>query len=154
MEKTDFWSMFGFLAWLAAGLVLLIAVPLYPRLCFVVYRNAAPLVGIALAIDLLSLPFALNQARASHREHRALRQFIFLWHCSGTFSAWTAFVFGGYAGMLAGLMLAGVGVVGIALLAAALHSRWLIVANIALGLLLTFGARVLTFWLTPLREPS
>jgi hypothetical protein len=51
--------MFGFLAWLAAGLVLLITVPLYPRLCFVVYRNAAPLVGIALAIDLLSLPFAL-----------------------------------------------------------------------------------------------
>jgi hypothetical protein len=50
-------------------------------------------------------------------------------------------------------MLAGVGVVGIALLAAALHSGWVIVANIVLGLFLTFGARVLAFWLTPLHEP-
>jgi hypothetical protein len=119
-----------------------------------VYRNAAPLVGIALAIDLLFLPFALiRRARVIVSIVLFASSYFFgivLW----TFSAWTAFVFWGYAGLLAGLMLAGVGVVGIALLAAALHSGWVIVANIALGLFLTFGARVLAFWLTPLHEPS
>jgi len=53
----------------------------------------------------------------------------------------------GMVGLFVGLAVAGVGVVPIGLLASALQGEWLEVASLVLGLVLTFGARVLAFYL-------
>jgi hypothetical protein len=60
-----------------------------------------------------------------------------LW-CMGfvvTYSYW------GFTGIFIGLVLAGVGVVPVALIAAAFHSEWYLVWNLLLGAALVFGGR-------------
>ena len=124
---------------IAVGLALLVSVFLYgvPRVSLVVYRIASPLFGIALAIDLSSLPFAfIKRARAMVSMVLFVSSYLFgiiLW----TYSAGMVFVFWGYIGLLVGLIWLGVGVVPVAFLAASLHSDWVIVANILIGLFLT-----------------
>ena len=127
----------------AFGLILLVSIFLYgvPRVSLIVYRIASPLFGFALAIDILSLPLALIK-RARHIVSMVLfvSSYLFgmiLW----TYCAGMSFVFWGYTGLFVGLIWLGVGVVPVALLAASLHSDWMIVGNILFGLFLTFGAR-------------
>ena len=59
------------------------------------------------------------------------------------FSAVMSFSLWGYFGLFVGLILLGVGVVPMALLAAAVKSHWDIVEYIIVGVLLTYGNRVI-----------
>jgi len=144
-------TLFGLAAFavLGVGLVLLVSIFLYgvPRVSLVVYRIASPLFGIALAIDILSLPLALiKRARRVVSIVLLISSYLFgviLW----TYSAGMSFVFWGYFGLFVGLVWLGVGVVPVALLAASLHSDWMIVGNILFGLFLTFGARFFALFL-------
>jgi hypothetical protein len=54
----------------------------------------------------------------------------------------------GYWGLVVGLVLAGVGVVPVALLATLLHAEWAWFANLIISIIITFGARALGVWLT------
>ena len=135
---------FGFGAWLAIGLAISVAVFVYPAaVSLVAYRIA----WIALAVDLLSLPFALiKRARGIVCLVLMASSIVFaaaLW----CFSAGITFAFWGYTGLIIGIIFAGVGVFGIALLTAALHSDWVIVANLLVGLFLAVGAPTFSLWL-------
>ena len=60
----------------------------------------------------------------------------------------------GLVGIIVGLVLAGVGVVPVAALAALIHGEWAVVGQIAVGLVLTFGVRFLSMWLTSRSEST
>lgn len=66
--------------------------------------------------------------------------FVWVYSCLIVADLW------GYPGLIVGLLLAGVGVLPLALIASAIHGEWPWVLNIVLGLVLTFGVRVLGFW--------
>ncbi len=53
----------------------------------------------------------------------------------------------GGVGVFIGLMLGVVGIVPLGIIAASLHSEWVIVAELIYGLVLTYGARVIALWL-------
>ena len=54
----------------------------------------------------------------------------------------------GYGALVVGLLFAGVGVVPVALLAALVHGQWSNLLALFLGVVLTFGSRILGAWLT------
>jgi hypothetical protein len=62
---------------------------------------------------------------------------LFAYSCLFAFYAW------GYLGLVIGLVLAGVGVVPVALLAALLDAEWSVLGQLLFGLVLTFGTRAL-----------
>ena len=55
--------------------------------------------------------------------------------------------FWGVTGIIIGLVLGFVGVVPLGIIAAALHAEWTVVAELVFGLVLTYGARIIAFWL-------
>ena len=55
--------------------------------------------------------------------------------------------FWGVAGIIIGLVLGFVGVVPLGIIAAAVHTEWVIVAELIFGLVLTYGTRLTAFWL-------
>jgi|SRR5579872_1208503 len=65
-----------------------------------------------------------------------------------------AYAYWGVVGVFIGLIMFGVGVVPVAALAALLHADWLALGQIALGLALTFGARVLVVLLLAKSGPK
>ena len=58
-----------------------------------------------------------------------------------TYEAW------GMVGVIIGLVIAGVGVVPVAMLAALLHGEWQALIVFVIFIVLTFGLRALGFWL-------
>jgi hypothetical protein len=128
---------------LAIGLVVfLVGAGLYglPAFSARVLPFANPVAELAFVVDLLILPLGLFQRlrlpvgfiiRASSMVFG-----IVLW----MFSAIVCFVFWKYAGLVAGLLCLGVGVFPFALLAAALHSQWVLVAALAVEAGLTLSA--------------
>lgn len=66
--------------------------------------------------------------------------FVWVYSCLIVADLW------GYHSLVFGLLLAGVGVFSLALIASAIHGEWPWVLNLVLGLVLTFGVRVLGFW--------
>jgi hypothetical protein len=75
---------------------------------------------------------------------------LFAYSCLFVVDAW------GVGGLFIGLAFAGVGVVPVALLAALLHANWLVLAELVIDILLTFGTRGLGIYLsskTPEPEP-
>jgi hypothetical protein len=53
----------------------------------------------------------------------------------------------GYGALAVGLVLAGIGVIPVALLATLFHAEWAWFVNVIIGIVLTFGARGLGIWL-------
>ena len=99
-------------------------------------------------MDLLLLPFAV-----SRKLRRTVGAVIFvssylfglvLWF----FSAIVAFSYWGYLGLFIGLIWLGIGVVPVALLAAALNKAWAIAGVIAADFVFVMGARILGAWLS------
>ena len=60
----------------------------------------------------------------------------------------------GGIGVLFGLFLAGVGVVPLAIIAAAIAQLWQIVGSLAIGIAITFGARALATYLAQLIDKA
>ena len=58
----------------------------------------------------------------------------------------------GYVGLAIGLILAGMGVLPIALIAALLHAEWIVLFNLVVGIILTFGTRALGVHLSMIRR--
>jgi hypothetical protein len=57
-------------------------------------------------------------------------------------------------GVTIGLCIAGVGVVPIAMLAALFHGMWLLLAELVVLTVLTFGSRFYAIWLSEMSEPT
>jgi len=119
-----------------------------PRVSVYVYRFASPVSGWVFILDLLLLPFAV-----SRKLRRTVGAVIFvssylfglvLWF----FSAIVAFSYWGYLGLFIGLIWLGIGVVPVALLAAALNKAWAIAGVIAADFVFVMGARILGAWLS------
>ncbi len=53
----------------------------------------------------------------------------------------------GVGGVFTGLMLGIVGIVPLGIIAASWNSEWVVVAGLIIGLVLTYGARAIAFWL-------
>jgi hypothetical protein len=72
---------------------------------------------------------------------------VMLWaySCLFAFDVW------GFGGLIIGLIFAGVGVVPVALLAALLHAQWWRSLDLVVGIVLTFGTRVLGAWLSEMK---
>ena len=66
---------------------------------------------------------------------------LFAFSCVSVTQIW------GFAGLVLGLLLAGGGVVPVALLAALFHSEWSVLFALVLGIALTFGTRFFGLWL-------
>jgi hypothetical protein len=66
-----------------------------------------------------------------------------MWFCglAFTYEVWGMF------GVFVGLVIAGVGIVPVAMLAALLHGEWQVVIVFVILIVLTFGLRALAFWL-------
>jgi hypothetical protein len=73
---------------------------------------------------------------------------LFAYSCLFVVDVW------GAAGLVIGLMFAGVGVVPVALLAAVLHANWSVLAELAIDIVLTFGTRALGLYLSRATEPE
>ncbi len=67
--------------------------------------------------------------------------------CIWIFGLLTAYFYWGLIGIIVGLVLGGIGVVPIGILAAIFHADWQAVIILIVGLVLTFGARAVAFWL-------
>jgi len=65
-----------------------------------------------------------------------------------TFSCLIAYNIWGYTGLMIGLVFAGVGVVPVAFLATLLNGEWMMLVSIVLGLIMTYGSRLLGLWLS------
>jgi hypothetical protein len=130
---------------LLLGFIVVVAAFAYgvPRVSVFVYRLANPVAGGMFLLDLIVLPLAVSRrTRPTVGAVLQLSSYVFgmvLW----TFSAMVAFSYWGYFGLFFGLVWMGIGVVPVALLAAALNASWLIVIGIVGEFLCVFGARVL-----------
>jgi len=71
---------------------------------------------------------------------------LWIWSFFFTLQTW------GWFAVIVGVFMAGVGVVPIAILAALFHGRWSIIAQLLLGLLLTFGCRLFGLYLAAKAE--
>ncbi len=69
------------------------------------------------------------------------------------FSCIVALEIWGYTGLFIGLFFGGVGVVPVAFLAALLHGEWLLLLNMVLGVVFTFGTRFLGIYLASGKQP-
>jgi hypothetical protein len=59
----------------------------------------------------------------------------------------------GYTGLFIGLFFGGVGVVPVAFLAALLHGEWMLLLNMVLGVVFTYGTRILGIYLASVKQP-
>jgi hypothetical protein len=107
-----------------------------------IYPWLAPVVSFCMILDLVLLPFAIiRRARGPISVVFVTSSFVYglmLW----IYSAMVAFFIWGYRGLFLGLFLMGVGVVPIAAVASVLNGEWSVVAEIILGIVLTYGARM------------
>jgi TPR repeat protein len=69
------------------------------------------------------------------------------------FSCIVALEIWGYTGLFIGLFFGGVGVVPVAFLAALLHGEWLLLLNMVLGVVFTYGTRFLGIYLASGKQP-
>jgi hypothetical protein len=67
--------------------------------------------------------------------------------CTWILGLLTAYIYWGIGGIFIGLSLGGIGVVPIGILAALFHPDWGTALVLVVGLVLTFGARGIAFWL-------
>ncbi len=63
-----------------------------------------------------------------------------------------AYILWGFAGLLAGLFIGGIGVIPIAALASIFHGEWSVLGKLILLLIATFGFRYLSFHIVPQAE--
>ena len=70
---------------------------------------------------------------------------LWAYSCLFAFNVW------GFAGLIIGLIFAGVGVIVIALLAAVLHAQWWVLLDLIVGIFLTFGTCFLGAWLSDIK---
>jgi hypothetical protein len=115
-----------------------------PRIADGLYPLAAGLSKLLLAVQLLILlPMAAFRrmrevaGAAIHLSSYSHGAALFL------FSVLTAYRVWGYGGLIFGFMLAGIGVVPVALLAALTHGLWFQLSDILIFTLLIFGSRLL-----------
>jgi TPR repeat protein len=71
---------------------------------------------------------------------------LWIWSLLVTLDLW------GILAAVIGLLIMGVGIVPVAILAAIFHAQWAVLGDIAIGLVVTFGARVLALWLASKAE--
>jgi hypothetical protein len=114
-----------------------------PKIAYYLYTAANWICPYAIAFDVLALPFALSRrARRIVGIVIYISSYVFgliLW----SFSVGMAWMIWGYTGLFIGLIAFGVGVVPVAFLAALVNAQWKVVVSILIGLVLTFGARLL-----------
>lgn len=119
-----------------------------PRVSLLVYRFSNPAAGFVFLLDLLFLPLAvLRRLRRAIGAMIFVSSFLFglnLW----LLSAMVAFSFWGYFGLFIGLIWVGIGVVPVALLAAAFGGAWALVGAITANFAFVRGARILGAWLS------
>ena len=113
------------LPWLLTISKYTIGICIFVLLPLCIFRKLRPYVGVAFVYA--SLVFG-----------------AMLWACSCLF----AFDVWGYGGLIIGLIFAGVGVIVIAFLAAVLHAQWWVLLDLVVGIVLTFGTRLLGAWLS------
>lgn len=110
------------LVW-ASVITLLICIFILAPMC--IFRKARPVAGVAYYYA--SWVFGLM---------------LWAYSCLFTVSTW------GYGALAIGLIFLGVGVVPIAFLSSIFHAEWVVLAEIVVSLILTFGVRFLGIWLT------
>jgi len=71
---------------------------------------------------------------------------LFMYSCLYVVESWGVFA------LVIGLFLAGVGVLPVALLSSIFHGNWSVLLELLLGIILTFGTRILGAWLTRVPE--
>ncbi len=123
------WAADKLMPWLvtASTYALLVCIFIFLPLC--IFRKTRPWAGVGFVYA--SLLFGAM---------------LFAYSCLFVVFAW------GYGALAVGLILAGVGVVPVALLAAIFHGEWTVFWELLFGVVLTFGPRVLGTWLTTPKE--
>jgi len=110
------------LVW-ASAIALLICIFILLPLC--IFRKARPIAGAAYYGA--SYVFGLM---------------LWAYSCLFTVSTW------GYGALAIGLIFLGVGVVPIAVLSSIFHAEWVVLAELVVSIILTFGTRIFGLWLT------
>jgi len=127
-------------AFIVAGATLIGGIP---WVATKLYPIVVPAVRIAFIIDVLALPLALfRSVRGAVSAVLLVSSYIFglsIW----LYSALVAYILWGYWGLSIGLLMTGVGVVPIAFLASIFATQWLVLLEIVVGVVLTFGARII-----------
>jgi hypothetical protein len=128
------------LTMLALGILFIVYLP---ELSSYVYRYANPASGWVFVADLLALPFAfIRRLRSAVGAVLYISSYLFgivVW----TFSAMLTYAVWGYFGLFFGLVWMGVGVVPMALFAAAIHRQWFLIFMLLGNLMLVFGCRII-----------
>ena len=113
------------LPWLLTISKYTIGICIFVLLPLCIFRKLRPYVGVAFVYA--SLVFGAM---------------LWAYSCLFAFDVW------GYGGLIIGLIFAGVGVIVIAFLAAVLHAQWWVLLDLVVGIVLTFGTRLLGAWLS------
>jgi len=119
------WASEKALPWLLTASKYTVGICIFVLLPLCIFRKLRPYVGVAFAYA--SLVFGAM---------------LWAYSCLFAFDVW------GYGGLIIGLIFAGVGVVVIAFLAALLHAQWWVLLDLVVGIVLTFGTRILGDWLS------
>src|ERR1035437_9289579 len=124
------WTSAKALPWLfwGAGIAFDICVIVLLPLC--IFRKTRPWAGTGFFIA--SYVFGLN---------------LLAFSCIAAFEIW------GYTGLIIGLFFGGVGVVPVAFLAALLNGEWWLLLSVVLGVVFTYGTRLLGMYLASKKQP-
>lgn len=135
----------------AAALIFLLAVYIAGLLWIsknvLYYLNIAAIVAFAACVFVL-LPLALFRSARRISAYGFFVSSVIFGVATWILGFLVTFEHWGATGLIAGFLLAGVGVVPLGMLASAFHAVWPQVGDLALGLVLTFGARAIAFSLT------
>jgi TPR repeat protein len=111
------------------------------------YLNIAAIVAFAVCIFIL-LPCALFRVTQIFSAYGFFISSVIFGVATWILGFLVTFQHWGVTGLFVGLFLAGVGIVPIGILALVFNADWPQVSDLALGLVLTFGARTIALWLT------
>jgi hypothetical protein len=150
------------LGWMVVGIAFPVAMVL---LVVALLRGAAAvgarvlpfLSGLAGILIVFAIPVLLLAALARRSRGFASGGFVliswvfgatlWIWALLFTLSTW------GWLAVILGLLLAGVGIIPVALLSAAFHGEWVTVGQMLLGVFLTFGCRFFGIYLAVRLNP-
>jgi hypothetical protein len=101
----------------------------------------------AILVSVVSLPFAFaRRARPTVSLILVISSFIFGFHL-WLFSALVSFSIWGYTGLIIGLLLAGIGVLFIAVLACLFNGMWTVLGALVGSAVMVYGARLLGYYI-------
>jgi hypothetical protein len=107
----------------------------------------ASAIRVAMLVCIFMLPLSLiHKARLVTATGFMISSYVF-GICAWMLGLLTTLHYWGVIGVIVGLAIAGLGVVPVAMLAAAIHTSWDEVLFLAVALIFTYGARMLALWI-------